>query len=122
MNALNLTNSSFTASIKSSQVNSPAGAVYFAESYRSDSGTGNYNISRQQGNGWPIQNASIFTTTMIDSSLSYYGTRSFMFGDPGAPTHGTPADIKVNGLMVDGHVELLSKGMAQANTYQIFKY
>ena len=128
--AFNVISISGKSRTKSSSIRSPAGLIYFAECHHSGIDTGNYNFSRNQLGGWLVQHASIRDLAaygyglgaMIDGSYSYYGTWNGIFTDVDAPTHGTPESPRVNMLLYDGHVELLDRSAATANSYQLWKF
>jgi prepilin-type N-terminal cleavage/methylation domain-containing protein/prepilin-type processing-associated H-X9-DG protein len=126
-NVVSITGKSTT---KSSAIKSPAGLIYFAECHHSAITTGNYNFSRNQIGGWLVQHACIRDlnaygygfNAMIDGSYVYGSTYNGIFTDVDAPTHGTPESPRVNMLLYDGHVELLDRSAATANTYQLWKF
>lgn len=128
--ALNVITTGGKSSVKSSSIGSPSGLIYFAERQQVNMSTGNYNFSRCQMGGWLVQHASVRSYSgysgatigsMIDGTWSYYGTYYGIWNDPSTPVHGTPDSIKANVLLYDGHVELLDRGTAAANAYQIWK-
>jgi prepilin-type N-terminal cleavage/methylation domain-containing protein/prepilin-type processing-associated H-X9-DG protein len=119
--SLNVLNGRWKASVKSSSIKSPAGLIFFAECHHSGINVGEYNISRNQGDGYGIQKNTIYQTSMIDLTYSYGGTYQSIFSDTEAPTHGTPESPKVNVTFYDGHVELLDRATAIGNSYQLWK-
>ena len=96
------------------KIQSAAGTIYILEAHK-----GGENLFGRQGPTDGIRRPEVFM--VADNFWDVYNT-IWMYDGEDSATHGTTKDPKVNGVLHDGHVELLGRPEVEAAKYNLLRY
>ena len=96
------------------KIRSAAGTIYILEAHK-----GGENLFGREGPTDGIRRPEVFMVK--DNFWDVYNT-IWMYDGEDSATHGTTKDPKVNGVLHDGHVELLGRPEVEAASYNLLRY